>query len=369
MIRVLAISIGLALTLPAAPAPAPAQEAEDAGSLTPSFREGDILGFEEVNKLRPFLPEPFWDNRDFFFYEGMRLEIGPTQRDYSPSEQYAAATEFYRGQPRIGPDSSLENWTAGRPFHPDEIDCTGDPQAGIKIMWDFQALGADGQAHFFYSYWDRGERLPLYYEGTGQRVQLAHRFEERHREMGGDIFRGEKRKFVFGVEVVAPFDARGIQLLSYRYKKSDGPRADARNDDTWVYVPTLRRGIVFGVSGIEGNETFVGFYNAHWGESDAAKHPHTLYRLLDRRFGPADLVKVIHDLFVGDRAVGCFYQGDRSAHIGVRLLSAGRALVCVSASPRPARCEQGEGEQCHRASERLKGCGFHGLGLQLSSSS
>jgi len=107
MIRVLAISIGLALTLPAAPAPA--QEAEDAGSLTPSFREGDILGFEEVDKLRPFLPEPFWDNRDFFFYEGMHLEIGPTQRDYSPSAQYAAATEFYRGQPRIGPDSSLEN--------------------------------------------------------------------------------------------------------------------------------------------------------------------------------------------------------------------------------------------------------------------
>jgi hypothetical protein len=41
--------------------------------------------------------------------------------------------------------------------------------------------------------------------------------------------------------VTAPFDARGIQLLSYRYKSSDKPRKDARNDDTWVYVPTLRR--------------------------------------------------------------------------------------------------------------------------------
>ena len=239
MNRIFATAVGLALTLPAAPIPA--QETDDVGSLTPSFQEGDILGFDDTGKLRPFLPEPFWDNRDFFFYEGMHLEIGPTQRDYSPSEQYLAATEHYRGQARIGPDGSLENWTAGRPFQPDEIDCKGDPQAGLKIMWDFQAGGGDGQAHFFYSYWDRGERLPLYYEGTGQRVQLAHRFEEKHWEMGGDIFRGEKRKFVFGVEVVAPFDARGIQLLSYRYKKSDGPRADARNDDTWVYVPTLRR--------------------------------------------------------------------------------------------------------------------------------
>jgi hypothetical protein len=30
-------------------------------------------------------------------------------------------------------------------------------------------------------------------------------------------------------------------LLSYRYKNSDGPRSEAKNDDTWVYVPTLRR--------------------------------------------------------------------------------------------------------------------------------
>jgi hypothetical protein len=41
--------------------------------------------------------------------------------------------------------------------------------------------------------------------------------------------------------VDAPFDARGIMLLTYRYKASDGPQADAKNDDTWVYVPTLRR--------------------------------------------------------------------------------------------------------------------------------
>jgi hypothetical protein len=228
----------LALALAAS---ATGEEADDASSLAPTFQEGDVIRFEQTDRLRRFLPEPFWDNRDFFFYEGMRLAIGPTQRDYSPSPEFTSATEYYRGQARIGPDSSLENWTAGRPFPIDEIDCLGDPQGGVKIMWDFQALGGDGKAHFFYSDWDRGERFPLYCEGTGQRVQLSHRFEEKYREMNGDIFRGEKRKFVFGVEVVAPFDARGIRLLSYRYKKSDRPRAETRNGDTWVYVPTLRR--------------------------------------------------------------------------------------------------------------------------------
>jgi hypothetical protein len=221
---------------------AQADQAEDAGALTPAFNEGDVITFDQLDKLRPFLPDEFWDNRDFFFYEGMQLEIGPTQFDYSPADQFKAATEKYRGQPQIGPDNSLINWVSGWPFPQETIDCKGDPEAGVKIMWDFQALRGDGHASFFYSYWDRGEQLPLYYEGTGQTVSLSHRFEPEYLDSNnGDIFRGEKRKFAFGVDVSAPFDARGIQLLSYRYKSSDKPRKDARNDDTWVYVPTLRR--------------------------------------------------------------------------------------------------------------------------------
>ena len=144
----------LALALATA---AKGEEADDASSLAPTFEEGDVIRFEQTDRLRGFLPEPFWDNRDFFFYEGMRLEIGPTQRDYSPSPEFTSATEFYRGKARIGPDNSLENWTAGRPFPIDDIDCLSDPQAGVKIMWDFQAIGGDGQAHFFYSY----DRPPL----------------------------------------------------------------------------------------------------------------------------------------------------------------------------------------------------------------
>ena len=224
--------------------PATAQQAEDAGALVPSFSEGDVITFDQLEKLRPFLPTEFWDNRDFFFYEGMKLEIGPFQADYSPAAAYHAATEKFRGQARLGPDGSLENHTAGQPFPMAEIDCLGDPHAGLKIIWnfDYQWRGGGGAASFYYSYWDRGEQLPLYYEGSARTVELSHRAEPQYLEkQGGDIFRGEKRKNAFGVQVDAPFDARGITLLSYRYKNTDGPRADAKNDDTWVYVPTLRR--------------------------------------------------------------------------------------------------------------------------------
>ena len=222
----------------------PAVAVEDAGGAAPQFKEGDVITLDQVEKLKPFLPEEFWDNRDFFFYEGMQMTIGPTNYDYGTPPEYNAATERFKGQPRIGPDGSLENYTAGQPFPMDSIDCKGDPQAGVKIMWnfDYQWNGAGGGANWFYSYWDRGEQLPLYYEGTGKTILLSHRVEKEYLDtMGGDVFRGEKRKNAFGIQVDAPFDARGIMLLSYRYKSSDAPRSEAKNDDTWVYVPTLRR--------------------------------------------------------------------------------------------------------------------------------
>jgi len=229
----------LALTMPALSAFAQ----EDAGGAGPTFSEGDVISFEKVEALRRYLPDEFWNNRDFFFYEGMQLEIGPFYRDYTPSDAYMAATKKFRGQARIGPDNSLVDYTSGRPFPGDEIDCKGDPQAGTKIMWnfDYSWVGDGASASFYYSYWDRGEELPLYYEGTAKTIMLSHRVEPQYAEQGGDIFRGEKRKNAFGVDVTAPFDARGIMLMSYRYKSTDNPRAEAKNDDTWVYVPTLRR--------------------------------------------------------------------------------------------------------------------------------
>lgn len=172
----------------------------------------------------------------------MRLEIGPAMADYSPPPLWQEATRAHAGQARIGPDGSLQNYRTGRPF-PGEIDCAGDPQAGVKIMWNFsyQWEGAGHDARFLYTYWDRGEKLPLFYEGRARWLKLSHRPEPRYAATGGDVFPGEKRKTAGGPTVEAPFDARGLSFLTYRYKSSDGPLAEARADDTWIYLPSLRR--------------------------------------------------------------------------------------------------------------------------------
>jgi hypothetical protein len=232
----------IAVLLAACAAP-PAHSQEDVVPGAPTFAPGDVIGFDQVAKLEPFLPAEFWANRDFFFYEGMKLTVGPFFADYSPAEVYKAATRRWSGQVKLGPENSLEGYRAGQPFPMEQIDCAGDPQAGAKIAWNFMRRweGGGARVRFYYSYWDRGEELPLYYEGTSEGVSLAFRPEPQFEATDGDVFRGEKRLGADGPTVEAPFDARGITLLTYRYKASYGPKATAKNDDTWVYVPTLRR--------------------------------------------------------------------------------------------------------------------------------
>jgi len=231
-------SIALALAVPGLAEP------EDATAGAPTFKEGDVVTMDGLESLKPFLPPEVWGVRDFFFYEGMQLEIGPFYRSYAPPPEYQAATEQFRGQARVGPENSLENYTAGQPFPMDEIECLVDPDAGTKIIWnfDYQWSGSGGASDYYYSYWDRGEELPLFYEGKARAVLLSHRVEKELLDTrGGDLFRNEQRKQAFGIEVNQPFDARGISLLTYRYKTADLPASEAKNDDTWVYVPSLRR--------------------------------------------------------------------------------------------------------------------------------
>jgi hypothetical protein len=207
------------------------------------FKEGDIITFDKVELLKPYLPQEFWAHREVFFWEGMQLEIGAPFRDYGPPPEFEAVTERFKGQARIGPSSSLENYTAGEPFPMEEIDCLGDPQAGAKIIWNFdrQWSGGGAENNFLYTYFDRGEQLSLYYQGEAKVVEMMGRIEPEYLDKnGGDIFKKDKRKTVLGIEVDEPFESRGLAALTYRYKGSQEP-PPGKYDDTWIYQPDARR--------------------------------------------------------------------------------------------------------------------------------
>ena len=82
----------------------------------PAFKTGDVISFERLEVLKNYLPEPFWENREMFFYEGMQLEIGEFYKEYPPSVERVAATEKFGGLASIGPDESLVGFTMGQPF-------------------------------------------------------------------------------------------------------------------------------------------------------------------------------------------------------------------------------------------------------------
>jgi len=176
--RITVLAFTFALSLPWG-ALAQEKQAQDVLPSTP-FKEGDTITFDQAEKLKDFLPPEFWTNREFFFYEGMQLEVGPTLRKYGTADIYAASSEKFKGKAKIGEDGALDAYTAGLPFSSDALDCKGDPNAGVKIIWNFlKAWNGDGaRSTWSYTYWDRGEQLPLYYEGTGKSINLSHRIEK-----------------------------------------------------------------------------------------------------------------------------------------------------------------------------------------------
>ena len=199
--------------------------------------EGEVIGFTEIGRLRSYLPRELWAHRRYAFFRGMRLEIGPAHRDYSPAAAYVAATARYQGESRLGPAGTLEGYTAGQPFPMQTLRCS-DPDAGQKIIWnyDHQWEGDGDHARFRYTYWDRGRRLDSYFEGSMTNVHLAHRVEEKWlAKAGGDLFRQEQRKSAVAYQLEAPRTLRGLRLVGHRLKAEPGLRPE--QDRFWIYTP------------------------------------------------------------------------------------------------------------------------------------
>ena len=64
-----------------------ATAAEDAAA-RPPLVPGQVLSPEDALVLKAYLPPEIWARRDQLLWEGMRLEIGPCHRDYSPPAFY-----------------------------------------------------------------------------------------------------------------------------------------------------------------------------------------------------------------------------------------------------------------------------------------
>jgi Protein of unknown function (DUF1329) len=175
--------------------------------------------------------------------QGMDVNVVPYKSIAEP-KAYKEATEKYAAQTELADDGSLRNWTAGRPFP--HID-SNDPKAGVKLMHDFE------KTHYYTD--DLNVHLPdadtgafsIDPEGKRRYTVERHfivdwsrrlRFEGRLRHDPMPVIPNNENQ-TFTKEgfypLIEPFDLKGVGSISYRYLDP------TRQDDTWLYVPMIRR--------------------------------------------------------------------------------------------------------------------------------
>ncbi|HEY2774592.1 MAG TPA: DUF1329 domain-containing protein [Candidatus Binatia bacterium] len=173
---------------------------------------------------------------------GSELSVVPYQKIPIP-KAYIEATEKYAGQVSLDDKNDLKNWVAGRPFP--TID-PNDPKAAVKIMWNF------GRTSYFND--DLGVHLPDADTGSyAKNGDKPNYLVERHfivdwsrnLRFFGRLHHDpipaipDNPDQVFNKQgffpLIEPFDLKGVGSVSFRYIDP------TRQDDTWLYTPTIRR--------------------------------------------------------------------------------------------------------------------------------
>jgi hypothetical protein len=204
----------------------------------PLLQEGQALAMSDLLLIERLIPPELWRNRETFFYEGMRLEVGGCHRDYPPSPAYQTATAKHAGTVHVDQDGNLRDYQAGRPFPAESIDMKA-PDAAVKWAWNFEerdrGAGAVGSFRIFDL--PSGLGTPQTYTGSFFFVRTSHRADLP--ESNYEAPAGGKNSWVAGGSFDEPFDARHLAWRQFRPDKAAGHYKEP--DDTFVYVPTMRK--------------------------------------------------------------------------------------------------------------------------------
>jgi hypothetical protein len=202
------------------------------------LQEGQTLGIEDIYSLEKLVPAELWKYRDTFFYEGMRLEIGACHREYPFTAAYQKATEENAGKARLDEHGNLRDYRAGRPFPADAIDMQAR-DAAMRWAWNFEQRDRGAGPVGSFRILDLPNRLgsPQTYKGSFFFVRTAHRADLPENEYKADV--GGNKLWVAGGRFDEPFDARHLAWRQLR--PADTALDFEEPDDTFVYVPTMRK--------------------------------------------------------------------------------------------------------------------------------
>ena len=249
----LLVRTGAAETKPAAPAAppatlpgvAPAEPARPVAwvgistSTEGAPPPGEVVSRKNIDKYVEFMSPGVKASVE----NGSELKIVPYAKIPIP-KAYIQATEKYSGQCTLDERNDLKNWVAGRPFPVVDPD---DPKAAVKIMWNFN------RTSYFSD--DLGVHLPdadtgAYFKDADDKAvyQVERHFTvdwSRNLRYFGRLHHDPRPIIannpdqVFNKQgffpLIEPFDLKGVGTVSFRYVDP------TRQDDTWLYTPTIRR--------------------------------------------------------------------------------------------------------------------------------
>ena len=202
------------------------------------IREGAVLGFQDVLRLRSLLPIEVWRNRDAFFHEGMQFEIGPCHRRYAPPEFFSAATRRGANQARLDDEGNLHGHVAGLPFPPESIDPAA-PDAGLRWAWNlerrYRGAGPAGSFRIV----DMPSRFgsAQTYRGTWFLLQTGHRADLPASDY--QVRAAQGSAWIAGGDFHEP---AAVRHLAWRQLRPlDVAVRYSAPDDTFVYVPSMRK--------------------------------------------------------------------------------------------------------------------------------
>jgi hypothetical protein len=206
---------------------------------------GDVITAANKEKVKDLVPGEFYTYaiENFPDLEMRIVETG----NYTPQEKYVEATQQFACQASVDDKGRLVNYTAGQPFPYSEWakEATGhrcdlspdDPQFAVKLAWNVNWRWQGGSG-FNIPHWgfanmrnngretwriSQGEYRRTYFSGRSDLLPGATELEK-----------GTNVEWAEYFDVKAPFDLRGTMFLLYRYR-------DGKEDDTWAYIPALRR--------------------------------------------------------------------------------------------------------------------------------
>lgn len=245
-----AMAVGMALALAPPAGAAPPAEGECpvlAGAPTPggeedtggrALREGMVLGIQDLLALQDLLPPEVWSHREAFFFEGMRMEVGPCHRRYPVPAFYSEATLAHWESVRLDDDGNLRGYVAGLPFPTDRIDPAA-PDAGTRWAWNlehrYRGAGPGGSFRLT----DMPSRIGSVETYTGSFFMLQTRHRADLAASGYAVPEAAETMWVAGGRFDEPFHARHLAWRQLRPVKTQSDYKES--DRTWVYVPDMRK--------------------------------------------------------------------------------------------------------------------------------